>query len=196
MYALLYVKWTTSKDLPWSTGNFSQCYGAVWVEGESGREWINALVMVESLRCLPETITTLSIHYTPKQNWKVKKIKKKIEVNPVIVPACWLIARGGGIVDSSGFLKLKRQSWKSSETERQITGQGTRGERATQTESEQGPSHACSRTLGTPSGTCATHVRKMLKVRERARSALEESRLGANTAPPPDEKHHSSRGIG
>ena len=68
MYALLYVKRTTSKDLPWRTGNFSQCYGAVWVEGESGGDWINALVMVESLCCLPETITTLSIHYTLKQN--------------------------------------------------------------------------------------------------------------------------------
>ena len=31
--------------------------------------------MAESLHCLPETITTLSVSYTPIQNKKVKKKK-------------------------------------------------------------------------------------------------------------------------
>ena len=35
--------------------------------------------VAESLSCPPETITTLLIAYTPKQN---KKLKKKIQVSP------------------------------------------------------------------------------------------------------------------
>ena len=119
---------------------------------------------------------------------KLKKLKKKIEVSPVIVPACWLIVQGGGTVDSSGFLKLKRQSWKSSETERQITGQGTRGERATQTKSEQGPSHACGRTPGSPLRYLCHTREENTQSQGKSQKCLEESRLGANTAPPPDWK--------
>ena len=39
MYALLYVKWITNKDLPYSTWNSVQCYVAAWIGevlGENG----------------------------------------------------------------------------------------------------------------------------------------------------------------
>ena len=40
MYALLYFKQVTNKDLLYSTGNSAQCYTASCVEGEFSREWI------------------------------------------------------------------------------------------------------------------------------------------------------------
>ena len=33
---LLYLKWVTSKDLQYSTGNSAQCYVAVWMGGDLG----------------------------------------------------------------------------------------------------------------------------------------------------------------
>ena len=36
------------------------------------------ICMIESLHCSPETITTLLISYTPKQNKKLKNNAKKI----------------------------------------------------------------------------------------------------------------------
>ena len=44
MYALLYLKWITNKDLWYSTGNSAQCYVAGWVQGESGGEGIHVYV--------------------------------------------------------------------------------------------------------------------------------------------------------
>ena len=44
MYTLLYLKWTTSKDLLYSTGNSAQCYMAAWLGGEFGGEWIHVYV--------------------------------------------------------------------------------------------------------------------------------------------------------
>ena len=43
MYTLLYLKWRTNKDLLCSTWNSAQCYGAAWMGGESGGEWIPQL---------------------------------------------------------------------------------------------------------------------------------------------------------
>ena len=40
MYTLLYLKWRTNKDLLCSTWNSAQCYGAAWMGGEFGGEWI------------------------------------------------------------------------------------------------------------------------------------------------------------
>ena len=37
MYALLYFKWITNKDLLYSTGNSVQRHVAAWMGGESGR---------------------------------------------------------------------------------------------------------------------------------------------------------------
>jgi len=38
MHTLLYLKWTTNKDLLYSTGNSAQCYVAAWMGGEFGGE--------------------------------------------------------------------------------------------------------------------------------------------------------------
>ena len=56
-YTLLYLKWITNKFLLCSTWNV-----AVWMGGESGGERV---CTAESLRCSPETITTLFTGYTP-----------------------------------------------------------------------------------------------------------------------------------
>ena len=50
--------------------------------GECGGEWIHVYIyMAESLDWAPETITTLLIGYTPKQN---KKFKKKEDQSCII----------------------------------------------------------------------------------------------------------------
>ena len=36
MYALLFLKWITDKDLLYSTGNSAQCYVAAWMGEEFG----------------------------------------------------------------------------------------------------------------------------------------------------------------
>ena len=38
MYTLLYLKWITNKDLPYSTGNSVQYYVAAWMGGKFGEE--------------------------------------------------------------------------------------------------------------------------------------------------------------
>ena len=64
---LLYFKWITNKVLLYSTGNSAQCYMATWMGGEFGR--MDARIHIAGLLCCaPETITTLSISYTPIQN--------------------------------------------------------------------------------------------------------------------------------
>ena len=40
-YTLLYLKWITTKHLLYSTGNSPQCYGADWMGGGFGGEWIH-----------------------------------------------------------------------------------------------------------------------------------------------------------
>ena len=44
MYALLYLRWITNKDLLYSTGNSAQCYVAAWMGGEFGGEWIRVYI--------------------------------------------------------------------------------------------------------------------------------------------------------
>ena len=44
MYTLLYLKWITSKDLLYSTGNSAQCYVAAWMGEGFGGEWIHVYV--------------------------------------------------------------------------------------------------------------------------------------------------------
>ena len=61
---LLYLKWITNKDLLYSTGNSAHSDMADWMAQEFGGEWIYTC-MAEFLCCLPETITTLLIGYTP-----------------------------------------------------------------------------------------------------------------------------------
>ena len=44
VYASLYVKWITNKDLLYTTWNSVQCYVAAWVGEVSGGEWIHVCV--------------------------------------------------------------------------------------------------------------------------------------------------------
>ena len=41
IYIWQYLKWTTNKDLRYSTRNSAQCYTAAWMGGGSGEEWIH-----------------------------------------------------------------------------------------------------------------------------------------------------------
>ena len=52
MYTLLYVKWTTSKDLLWHRKLCLKCHLAAWMGGESGGEWIRGYVWL-SLFAVP-----------------------------------------------------------------------------------------------------------------------------------------------
>ena len=56
MYTLLYLRRITNKVLPYSRGSSAQCHVVAWMGGENGHMYI---CMAESLRCSPETITTL-----------------------------------------------------------------------------------------------------------------------------------------
>ena len=38
VYTLLYLKWITYKDLPYNTGDSTQCYVAAWMGGDLGGE--------------------------------------------------------------------------------------------------------------------------------------------------------------
>ena len=44
MYTLLYLKWTTNKNLLYNTENSVKCYVAIWMEREFGGEWIHVYV--------------------------------------------------------------------------------------------------------------------------------------------------------
>ena len=44
MYTLLYLKWITNKDPPYSIWNSAQCYVAAWMGEEFGGEWIQVRV--------------------------------------------------------------------------------------------------------------------------------------------------------
>ena len=71
MYTRLYLRWITKKDLLYSTWNSAQCHVEAWMGGIWGRMG-TCICMAESLRCLPETITTLLMGYTPIQNKRFK----------------------------------------------------------------------------------------------------------------------------
>ena len=49
MYALLYLKWITNKDLLHSTQNSAQGYVAAWMGAEFGGEWIHVYVWLSPL---------------------------------------------------------------------------------------------------------------------------------------------------
>ena len=71
MYALLYLKWITNKDLLYSTQNSAHYSVEAWREGNLGEG--GYMSKYESLPCSPETITTLLIGYTPIQNKKLEE---------------------------------------------------------------------------------------------------------------------------
>lgn len=64
MYTLLYLKWKTKKDPPYSTGDSAQCCTAAWMKRVCGRLDM-CMCMAASLCYAPETVTTLQIGYTP-----------------------------------------------------------------------------------------------------------------------------------
>ena len=70
MYTLLYLKWITDKDLTvWHVKLDSMSYGSP----DGRRVWgrmDTCICMAESRRYSPETITTLSVGYTPIQDKK------------------------------------------------------------------------------------------------------------------------------
>ena len=70
IYTLLHLKWTTNKDLLYSSGDPAQCHVAAWMGGEFGGEWPHVICMAESLCCPPETITTLSANRLPQYKLK------------------------------------------------------------------------------------------------------------------------------
>ena len=59
MYTLLYLKWITSKDLVYSTGNSAQRYVAAWMGGEFKGEWIHVYVWLDPFAVL--LLQTLSL---------------------------------------------------------------------------------------------------------------------------------------
>ena len=64
MYTLLYLKWITTKDLLYSPCNSAQCYVAAWMGGNLGK--IDACICIAQLLCcLPETVQTFLLGYTP-----------------------------------------------------------------------------------------------------------------------------------
>ena len=69
MYTLLYLKWIINKGLLYSTLNCSMLCGSLDGRGVWWR-MDTCICMAESLCCLPETITTLLIGYSPVQNKK------------------------------------------------------------------------------------------------------------------------------
>lgn len=64
---LLCLRWTTPRDPQQSTANSAQRCVAAWVGGELGAACV---CVAESLRCSPETLTTLLTGYIPTQNKK------------------------------------------------------------------------------------------------------------------------------
>ena len=77
MYTLLYLKWITSKDLLYSTGNSAQCYVAAWMGEGFGGEWIHVYVWLGPFAVrLKLSQHYLLIGYTPIQKKKFKEKKE------------------------------------------------------------------------------------------------------------------------
>ena len=55
----------SNKNLLYGTGKCDQRYVAAWMGGGVWGRMDTCICMAESLRCSPETITTLLISYTP-----------------------------------------------------------------------------------------------------------------------------------
>ena len=69
VYTLLHLKSITNKDLLYSTWNSAQCYGAAWIGGEFGGEWIHVYVWLSPFTIyLKPSQHCLLIIYTSIQN--------------------------------------------------------------------------------------------------------------------------------
>ena len=66
IYALLYIKQITNKNLLYSTGNSTQYSVMAYMGKESKKKRMDVCICItDSLCCTPETKTTLLIEYTP-----------------------------------------------------------------------------------------------------------------------------------
>ena len=120
MHTLQHLKWITNKVLLYSTWKSVQCYGSAFMGGWLEEQMDTGIGMTESLYCSPETITTLLISYTPKQNKSLKfggkqtKNKKQAEdlerhfSKEYIQMANKYMKRGSISLNSRG-MKLKTQ---------------------------------------------------------------------------------------
>ena len=100
MYALLYLKWITNKDLQYSTENSAQCYVAAWMRGECGGECIYIYIWLSLFAVhLKLSHLKLFIGYTPIQNKMLKMIhvkrkKKKTYMNKAVILCYEEVHRG------------------------------------------------------------------------------------------------------
>ena len=74
-YTLLYLKWITNKDPPYSTGSSAQCHVAACMGGEFGGEWIHAYLW----------LSPFAVHLKQSQDYesavpqyKIKHFKAKL----------------------------------------------------------------------------------------------------------------------
>ena len=77
MYALLYLKWITNKDIQYVLGrtwNSVQCYVAAWIGGEFGGERIHVYVQLSVFTfALKRLQNCLLISHSPVQNENSKR---------------------------------------------------------------------------------------------------------------------------
>ena len=105
---LLSLKRITNKDLLHSTGNSAQCFVAAWMGRGLGEEWVHVYVWLSPLCCSSETIASLLIGYTPKQNkkFKVQGKKKKKEIASEFWPRQCKLKGKSILTPSLGLVEL------------------------------------------------------------------------------------------
>ena len=80
MNTQLYLKWISNKNLLYSTENSSQCYGAAWMGGEFGGEWIHIYVWLSPFSVhlrLSQHCSLAILQYKIKSLGKMKKQKER-----------------------------------------------------------------------------------------------------------------------
>ena len=72
MYTLLYLKWITNKDLPYSTWNSAQCYVAAWMGGGMGEngymdmnDWVPSLFAWNYHNIVNQLLSRVRLFATP-----------------------------------------------------------------------------------------------------------------------------------
>ena len=74
MYTLLYLGWTTNRDLLYSVWNSVQCCVIAWMGGEFRGEWVHVYIWLGSFAVhLKLSQHCMLVGYTPVQNKKLKK---------------------------------------------------------------------------------------------------------------------------
>ena len=78
MYTLLYLKWTTKKNLLYSAWNSAQCYAPAWVGGGFGGEWIHVCVWLS-----PFTVHLKLLLLVSYIQYKMLLVLKKIKIKKI-----------------------------------------------------------------------------------------------------------------